>query len=98
MNYNLLNERFVTIEPLTGSGHSHKLAGLVAGYSFAETFLGEMLIGSTSEGVCYLAFVTGDREASLAEMTSRFPGVSLKNARTNTSAGHWLPCLWIRKG
>lgn len=96
MNYNLLNERFVTIEPLTGSGHSHKLAGLVAGYSFAETFLGEMLIGSTSEGVCYLAFVTGDREASLAEMTGRFPGASFEE-RTDEYQRRALAALSMDK-
>lgn len=60
MKHSLLNERFVTIESIA--------------YSFADTFLGEMLVASTSKGVCYMAFVTGSRDAALAEMTSRFPG------------------------
>ena len=59
MKHSLLNERFVTIESIA--------------YSFADTFLGEMLVASTSKGVCYMAFVTGSRDAALAEMTSRFP-------------------------
>ncbi len=75
MKQKLLNERFVTIEPFAGGGDSHKLPGLIAGYSFAETFQGEMLVASTPEGVCYLAFVTGSRDASLAEMAAGFPGV-----------------------
>lgn len=49
MKHSLLNERFVTIESIA--------------YSFADTFLGEMLVASTSKGVCYMAFVTGSRDA-----------------------------------
>lgn len=74
MKRHLLNEKFVTIEQLADSGYAHKLPGVTVGYSFAETFLGEMLVASTPKGVCYMAFVTGNRDVSLIEMVSRFPG------------------------
>ena len=74
MKRHLLNEKFVTIEQLADGGYAHKLPGVTVEYSFAETFLGEMLVASTPKGVCYMAFVTGNRDVSLIEMVSRFPG------------------------
>lgn len=74
MKRHLLNEKFVTIEQLADGGYAHKLPGVTVGYSFAETFLGEMLVASTPKGVCYMAFVTGNRDISLIEMVNRFPG------------------------
>ncbi len=74
MKCRLLNERFVAIERWTDGGCSRILVGMVIGYSFAETFLGDMLVASTSRGVCYLAFVTAGREAACAEMRERFSG------------------------
>ena len=74
MKRHLLNEKFVTIEQLADGGYAHKLPGVTVDYSFAETFLGEMLVASTPKGVCYMAFVTGNRDVSLIEMVSRFPG------------------------
>ena len=43
MERNLLNERFITIEKLADGELSHKLPGLTVKFSFAETFLGEVL-------------------------------------------------------
>lgn len=74
MKRHLLNEKFVTIEQLADGGYAHKLPGVTVEYSFAETFLGEMLVASTPKGVCYMAFVTGNRDISLIEMVNRFPG------------------------
>ena len=51
MKRHLLNEKFVTIEQLADGGYAHKLPGVTVGYSFAETFLGEMLVASTPKGV-----------------------------------------------
>lgn len=74
MQRHLLNEKFVIIEQLADGGYAHKLPGVTVEYSFAETFLGEMLVASTPKGVCYMAFVTGNRDVSLIEMVGRFPG------------------------
>ncbi|MCD8184868.1 MAG: methylated-DNA--[protein]-cysteine S-methyltransferase [Bacteroides sp.] len=45
---------------------------------------GEMLIGSTSQGVYYLAFVTEGRQAVLDEMTENFPGASFEEGTDET--------------
>lgn len=74
MQRHLLNEKFVIIEQLADGGYAHKLPGVTVEYSFAETFLGEMLVASTPKGVCYMAFVTGNRDVSLIEMVGSFPG------------------------
>ena len=74
MKQNLLNERFITIEKLADGGFSHKLPGLTVKFSFAETFLGEMLVASTTQGICYMAFVVTSRNVAAIKMISRFPG------------------------
>ena len=75
MERNLLNERFITIEKLADGELSHKLPGLTVKFSFAETFLGEVLVASTPQGVCYMAFVVRGRDMAESEMMNRFPGV-----------------------
>lgn len=42
-------------------------------YSFAETRLGEVLIASVSQGVCYLAFSDGTKENAIAGLKKMFP-------------------------
>ena len=68
MERNLLNERFITIEKLADGELSHKLPGLTVKFSFAETFLGEVLVASTPQGVCYMAFVVRGRDMAESEM------------------------------
>ena len=80
-----MNERFITIEKLADGELSHKLPGLTVKFSFAETFLGEVLVASTPQGVCYMAFVVRGRDMAESEMMNRFPG------------GHWPLCLRMRK-
>lgn len=94
MERNLLNERFITIEKLADGGLSHKLSGLTVKFSFAETFLGEVLVASTLQGVCYMAFVVRGRDMAEIEMMNRFPGVFLRKVRMSINVGHWL--LWLR--
>lgn len=69
LNSDLLSIRFMTSEE-AGQGGKH----LSIAYSFgAATPLGEMLVASTSVGICYLAFVTDGRDAVLAELNQLFP-------------------------
>lgn len=97
MKQNLLNERFITIEKLADGGFSHKLPGLTVKFSFAETFLGEMLVASTPQGICYMAFVVTSRNVAAIKMISRFPGAFLRKVRMSINVGHWLLCLRMRK-
>ena len=56
MERNLLNERFITIEKLADGELSHKLPGLTVKFSFAETFLGEVLVASTPHYESHIAY------------------------------------------
>ena len=85
MERNLLNERFITIEKLADGELSHKLPGLTVKFSFAETFLGEVLVASTPQGVCYMAFVVRGRDMAESEV------------RMSINVGHWPLCLQMRK-
>lgn len=67
------NERFIAIEPMNPEEVKNGGCRLAIRYSFAEPACGEMLVASTSKGVCYLAFVTDGQEAALAELKHLFP-------------------------
>ena len=58
MERNLLNERFITIEKLADGELSHKLPGLTVKFSFAETFLGEVLGTLAPDGICMLGAIS----------------------------------------
>lgn len=68
-----LNSSFIKIKPMSAEqiGTGGRLLNIA--YSFADTPLGEMLIASTSEGICYLAFVTDGREAVLEALKHLYP-------------------------
>ena len=59
-----LHELFIHIEGMTPGEYKIGGRGLTINYRFAETHFGEMLVASTSKGVCYMAFCD-DREQVL---------------------------------
>lgn len=67
-----LHELFVHIEGMTPGEYKAGGQGLLINYSFAETPFGEMLVASTTKGVCYMAF-SDDHERVLNELTRLFP-------------------------
>lgn len=67
------NERFISVEAMKPEEVKNGGCGLAIRYSFADASCGEMLLASTAKGVCYLAFVTDDHEAALAELKHLFP-------------------------
>lgn len=42
-------------------------------YSFGTTLFGEVLIASTSRGICYIAFADNGKDAAFAELQQHFP-------------------------
>jgi len=42
-------------------------------YGCAPSLFGEILVGATSKGVCFLGFTVNDREAALRDLKRRFP-------------------------
>ncbi|MBK5721567.1 methylated-DNA--[protein]-cysteine S-methyltransferase [Dysgonomonas sp. Marseille-P4677] len=72
-----LHDLFVNIEGMTPGEYKNGGLNLAINYSFAETPFGEILIASTSKGICYMAFVE-DEVSALQEMKHVFPNAEYK--------------------
>jgi AraC family transcriptional regulator of adaptative response/methylated-DNA-[protein]-cysteine methyltransferase len=72
-----LHDLFVQIEGMTPAEYKNGGKQLVIQYSFAESPFGNLLVASTSKGICHMSFCT-DQEQSLQMLKARFP-----NARFN---------------
>ena len=62
MKQERLNSRFLKVLPMSAEESGNGGRNLNIAYSFTETPFGEILMASTSKGICYLAFVTESRE------------------------------------
>lgn len=62
----------IRIERMTQAEYKVGGRGLVINYGFADTRFGEVLVASTSKGVCHMAF-SDDREQALNELGQHFP-------------------------
>ena len=58
MKQERLNSRFLKVLPMSAEESGNGGRNLSIAYSFTETPFGEILMASTSKGICYLAFVT----------------------------------------
>lgn len=67
-----LHDLFVNIEGMTPAEYKHGGKNLSINYSFAESPFGNVIVASTSKGVCYMAFEDNESEA-LAHLTEKFP-------------------------
>ena len=66
-----LHDLFVTIEGMTPAEYRSGGEALTINYSFAESPFGNLIIASTSKGVCYMAF-EDDEQKALADLRERF--------------------------
>lgn len=71
-----LHDLFVKIEGMTPGEYKNGGANLYIYYSYAQSPFGELLIASTSKGICHMAFAV-DREQALAELKYSFPNAQL---------------------
>jgi len=67
-----LHDLFINIEGMTPGEFKNGGADLNIKYSFANTPFGNVIVASTSKGICYLAFTDNVEEAVL-EFKSNFP-------------------------
>ncbi len=67
-----LHDLFIHIEGMTPGEFRNGGADLEINYSFAESPFGNILVASTSKGICYMAFVD-----ELADLQSHFPNARL---------------------
>ncbi|NQZ13671.1 MAG: methylated-DNA--[protein]-cysteine S-methyltransferase [Alphaproteobacteria bacterium] len=67
-----LHDLFVQIEGMTPGEYKNGANTLNINYSFAMTPFGQLIIGSTPKGVCYMAFEQ-NKQRALTTMQQRFP-------------------------
>jgi AraC family transcriptional regulator of adaptative response/methylated-DNA-[protein]-cysteine methyltransferase len=67
-----LHDLFINIEGMTPAEYKNGGKALSINYSFAETPFGNILVASTSKGICNLAFAD-DQEEAFHHMKQQFP-------------------------
>lgn len=67
-----LHDLFIRIEGMTPGEFKNGGENLQINYSFAESPFGNMLVASTSKGICHMSFADNEDDA-LAEFKTRFP-------------------------
>jgi AraC family transcriptional regulator of adaptative response/methylated-DNA-[protein]-cysteine methyltransferase len=72
-----LHDLFIKIEGMTPGEYKNGAENLSINYSFAETNFGNLLVASTSKGICYMAF-TDDEKSALELLQKRFPQASYR--------------------
>lgn len=58
-----LHDHFISIEAMTPGEYKNGGESLTINYSFSESLFGNIIIASTSKGVCYIAFAEDNTEA-----------------------------------
>ena len=70
-----LHDLFINIEGMTPGEYKNGGASLLINYSFAESPFGNLIVASTSKGICHMAF-TEDREKAVQHLKSLFPNAN----------------------
>ncbi len=70
-----LHDLFINIEGMTPAEYKHGGKDLSINYSFAETPFGNIIVASTSKGVCYMAF-DDDEDNALQNLVNKFPNAT----------------------
>jgi AraC family transcriptional regulator of adaptative response/methylated-DNA-[protein]-cysteine methyltransferase len=70
-----LHDLFINIEGMTPAEYKNGGKNLSINYSFAESPFGNLIVASTSKGICYMAFQEDERKA-LENLQSIFPNAS----------------------
>lgn len=72
-----LHDLFINIEGMTPAEYKNGGKNLTINYSFAESIFGNLLVASTTKGICYMAFFDEEHTAFLT-MQSHFPNAHFK--------------------
>jgi AraC family transcriptional regulator, regulatory protein of adaptative response / methylated-DNA-[protein]-cysteine methyltransferase len=70
-----LHDLFINIEGMTPAEYRNGGQDLAVNYSFAESPFGDLIIASTTRGVCYMAFQEDEIKA-LTDLVAKFPNAS----------------------
>lgn len=72
-----LHDLFVNIEGMTPGEFRNGGESLTINYSYAETLFGNLIVASTTKGVCYMAFGENPSKA-LADLQNNFPKATFR--------------------
>ncbi len=72
-----LYDLFINIEGMTPGEYKNGGEDLSINYSYAESPFGNILVASTSKGICYMAF-TDDEKEGLKTLQKNFPNAAYK--------------------
>ncbi|HSQ44121.1 MAG TPA: methylated-DNA--[protein]-cysteine S-methyltransferase [Ginsengibacter sp.] len=72
-----LHDLFINIEGMTPGEYKNGGENLYINYSYAETPFGNILVASTSKGICYMAFADNEQDA-LKALQKKFPHATYK--------------------
>jgi len=70
-----LHDLFVNIEGMTPAEYKNGGKSLEINYSFAESPFGNIIVGSTPKGICYMAFAD-DGDDAFAQLQAQFPNAA----------------------
>lgn len=72
-----LHDLFIKIEGMTPGEYKNGGESLAINYSYAESPFGNILVASTTKGICYIAFAD-DEQKALVDLQHHFPKARLK--------------------
>lgn len=72
-----LHDLFMKIEGMTPGEYKNGGENLSINYSFAESPFGNVLVGSTAKGICYMSFADNEPQ-SLNDLKNRFPNARFR--------------------
>jgi AraC family transcriptional regulator, regulatory protein of adaptative response / methylated-DNA-[protein]-cysteine methyltransferase len=72
-----LHDMFIKIEGMTPGDYKNGGENLEINYSYAETPFGNIIVASTTKGICYMAFADHTDQAFL-DLRNNFPNAKLK--------------------
>jgi AraC family transcriptional regulator, regulatory protein of adaptative response / methylated-DNA-[protein]-cysteine methyltransferase len=72
-----LHDLFIKIEGMTPGEYKNGGESLAINYSYAESPFGNILVASTTKGICYIAFAD-DAQKALMDLQHHFPKAHLK--------------------
>lgn len=72
-----LHDLFINIEGMTPSEYKNGGKSLKINYSFAESPFGNLIVASTSKGICYMAFEDNE-ETAFQNLQTKFPNASFQ--------------------
>ncbi len=73
-----LHDLFIHIEGMTPAEYKNGGKDLSVNFSFAESPFGNLLVASTSKGICHMAFIDDEMNA-LNELIKRFPNATFQH-------------------